>query len=49
MRTNTLFLLDIILYFIFPLLFWDIGRKLLEDYVPYFFNRSRNCLHSLQI
>ena len=50
MRVNILFLLDIILYFIFPLFFWDVGRVFLGDYVTILvFNRPGNCLHSLQI
>ena len=47
MRVNTLFLLDIILYFIFPLFFWDIGRILLGDYATILFSSVPGIIYTL--
>ena len=47
MRVNTLFLLDIILYFIFPLFFWDIGRIFFGDYITIFFSTVPGILYTL--
>ena len=47
MRVNTLFLLDIILYFIFPLFFWDIGRIFLEDYATILFSSVPGIVYTL--
>ena len=47
MRANSLFLLDIILYFIFPLFFWDFGREYFGDYITILFSTVPGILYTL--
>ena len=47
MRVNPLFLLDIILYFIFPLLFWNVGRGYFGDYITILFSTVPGILYTL--
>lgn len=47
MRVNLLFLLDIILYFIFPLYFWDIGRSYFGDYITILLSTVPGILYTL--
>ncbi len=47
MRVNILFLLDIILYFIFPLFFWDTGRIFLGDYATILFSSVPGIVYTL--
>ena len=47
MRINPLFLLDIILYFIFPLLFWNVGRDYFGDYITILFSTVPGILYTL--
>ena len=47
MRVNLLFLLDVVLYFIFPLFFWDIGRSYFGDYATILFSSIPGILYTL--
>lgn len=47
MRVNFLFLLDIVLYFIFPLFFWDLGRSYFGDYATILFSTVPGILYTL--
>ena len=47
MRVNPLFLLDIILYFIFPLFFWNVLRDYFGDYITILFSTVPGILYTL--
>lgn len=47
MRTNLLLLLDVTLYFIFPLLFWDFGRNYFGDYLTMIFSTVPGIFYTL--
>ncbi len=47
MRANLLLLLDITLYFMFPLLFWDFGRSYFGDYFTMIFSTVPGIFYTL--